>query len=49
MANLPTIAGRYQLQREIGRGGAGVVYAVKHLHTGERVAVELTAKPALYG
>jgi serine/threonine-protein kinase len=41
MANLPTIAGRYQLQREIGRGGAGVVYAVKHLHTGERLAMKV--------
>lgn len=41
MSNLPTIAGRYQLQREIGRGGAGVVYAVKHLHTGERLAMKV--------
>jgi len=41
MSNLPTIAGRYELQREIGRGGAGVVYAVKHLHTGERLAMKV--------
>lgn len=41
MSNLPTIAGRYQLQREIGRGGAGVVYAVRHLHTGERLAMKV--------
>ena len=41
MANLPTIANRYQLQREIGRGGAGVVYAVKHLHTGEKLAMKV--------
>lgn len=41
MVNLPTIANRYQLQREIGRGGAGVVYAVKHLHTGEKLAMKV--------
>jgi serine/threonine-protein kinase len=41
MANLLTIASRYQIEREIGRGGAGVVYAVKHLHTGERLAMKV--------
>ena len=41
MSNLPVIAHRYQLEREIGRGGAGVVYAVKHVHTGERLAMKV--------
>lgn len=41
MTTLPTIANRYQLQREIGRGGAGVVYEVRHLHTGEKLAMKV--------
>ena len=47
MPNLPIIASRYQLEREIGRGGAGVVYAVKHVHTGERLAMKVLLSHAV--
>ena len=36
-----TIASRYRVLRELGRGGMGVVYVVEHLHTGERLALKL--------
>jgi serine/threonine protein kinase len=35
------IAGTYRLDRVIGRGGSGVVYAGRHLRTGRPVAVKL--------
>ena len=47
MANRPVIAQRYQIEREIGRGGAGVVYAVKHVHTGERLAMKVLLSHAV--
>jgi eukaryotic-like serine/threonine-protein kinase len=36
-----TFAGRYRVEREIGRGGIGVVFACRHLHTQEEVAVKV--------
>jgi serine/threonine-protein kinase len=41
MPTPPTLANRYQLEYELGRGGAGVVYAVKHVHTGEQLAMKV--------
>jgi serine/threonine protein kinase len=35
------IAGRYEVLRELGRGGMGVVYLVQHVHTHERLALKL--------
>lgn len=34
-------AGRYRVERELGRGGLGVVYACEHLYTGQKVALKL--------
>jgi hypothetical protein len=34
-------AGRYRVERELGRGGLGVVYACQHIHTGQKVALKL--------
>jgi len=34
------IAGKYQVLRELGRGGMGVVYEARHTATGRRVAVK---------
>jgi serine/threonine-protein kinase len=36
-----TLAGRYTLSREVGRGGMGVVYQAEHIGLGKRVAVKL--------
>src|SRR5262245_19978807 len=35
------LAGRYAVEREIGRGGMGLVVAARHLHLGEQVAIKL--------
>ena len=34
-----TLAGKYRLDRLVGRGGFGGVYAGVHAHTGREVAV----------
>jgi serine/threonine protein kinase len=34
------VAGKYQLERQLGAGGMGVVYAARHLGTGRRVAIK---------
>jgi serine/threonine-protein kinase len=40
------IAGRYKIERILGRGGMGAVYAVQHLNTGESLALKVL-HPAL--
>lgn len=35
------LAGRYQLERELGSGGMGLVYAAIHMDLGRRVAIKL--------
>ncbi len=41
-AALPyTIASRYRVIRELGRGGMGAVYLVEHTNTGDRLALKL--------
>jgi serine/threonine protein kinase len=39
------LAGRYQVRRELGRGGMGVVYLCRDLVVDERVAVKLLSRP----
>jgi serine/threonine protein kinase len=39
------LAGRYQVRRELGRGGMGVVYLCRDLVADERVAVKLLGRP----
>ncbi|MBA3539482.1 MAG: serine/threonine protein kinase [Deltaproteobacteria bacterium] len=34
------VAGKYRLEREIGSGGMGVVFAATHVHLGQRVALK---------
>lgn len=41
-----TLAGRYLLESELGRGGHGVVFAAKHLTTGGRVAIKMLSAPS---
>jgi len=36
-----TVAGRYRVERLIGRGGMGDVYAAEHLLTGQQVALKV--------
>lgn len=43
------IATRYRVIKEIGRGGMGVVYLVKHENTGEYLAVKVLHEHALGG
>jgi serine/threonine-protein kinase len=40
------VAGRYRIERRIGRGGMGAVYAVRHANTGEALALKVL-NPAL--
>src|SRR5580698_6205546 len=35
------IAGRYRVERIVGRGGMGAVYLVRHVRTEERLALKL--------
>ena len=39
------LAGRYQVRRELGRGGMGIVYLCRDLVADERVAVKLLGRP----
>jgi tetratricopeptide (TPR) repeat protein len=39
------LAGRYEVTREIGRGGMGIVYLCKDIVTGERVALKRLRAP----
>ena len=39
------LAGRYQVRRELGRGGMGVVYLCRDLVVDERVALKLLIRP----
>jgi serine/threonine protein kinase len=36
-----TISGRYQIEKVLGEGGMGIVYAAEHLHIRKRVAVKI--------
>ncbi len=40
------ICARYEVERILGRGGTGTVYAVRHIHTGEALALKVLS-PAL--
>ena len=47
-AVIPTgtiLAARYQVRRELGRGGMGVVYLCRDLVVDERVALKLLSRP----
>ncbi|EYF05378.1 serine/threonine-protein kinase [Chondromyces apiculatus] len=39
------LAGRYQVRRELGRGGMGIVYLCRDLVVDERVALKLLCRP----
>jgi serine/threonine-protein kinase len=41
MPEVPLIATRYRVLRELGRGGMGVVYVVEHIRTGDHLALKL--------
>lgn len=41
------LAGRYQVRREIGRGGMGIVYLCRDLIADERVALKLLIRPGM--
>src|SRR5262249_38372282 len=41
------IDGKYELLRELGKGGMGVVYEARHLRTGGKVALKLILSDVL--
>src|SRR5687768_6676446 len=41
------VAGKYRVEREIGAGGMGVVYAAMHVHLEQRVALKCLAADAV--
>jgi serine/threonine protein kinase len=41
------LAGRYQVRREIGRGGMGIVYLCRDLVCDERIALKLLIRPGV--
>jgi eukaryotic-like serine/threonine-protein kinase len=44
-----TLDGKYQIQRLLGAGAMGQVYAAEHAATGRRVAVKVISSPSLIG
>ncbi|MEO8701241.1 MAG: serine/threonine-protein kinase [Kofleriaceae bacterium] len=46
MAATQVMVGNYVIERELGRGGMGVVYAAHHRVLGRRAAIKLLADPA---
>src|SRR5882672_9912192 len=40
------VAGRYRIERLLGAGGMGAVYAGEHLTTGRKVAIKLVDREA---
>ena len=41
------VAGRYRVERQIGEGGVGSVYRVRHVHTDEQLALKVLQAHAL--
>ena len=41
VASGDVIGGKYRVERRLGVGGMGVVFAARHLALGERVAIKL--------
>jgi eukaryotic-like serine/threonine-protein kinase len=41
LSEATVLAGRYRVERRLGQGGMGAVYLVRHVRTGERLALKL--------